>query len=226
MSEKDQQRGMSRRTILKTAGGVATVGLAGCIGGDSDSSGDGNGGDNNSGDNGNADNGSADNGDTSGTNALSLSIPEASNFDPVQIKGDGSQIVSDHVFSELFTLPQGELDPAAQLVTDYTVSEDGRTYTFTLRDDVTFHNGDQLTAQDFVYSWERLAASENSNEGETILEGGFQIAYDTMTETVDGEEQEVYEPGSLAVEAVDDQTLEVTLNAPFFDALFWLRTAP
>jgi len=226
VSEKDQRRGTSRRTILKTAGGVATVGLAGCLGGDSDSSDDGNGGENgnadNGGENGNADNG-GENGDTGGTNVLSLSIPEASNFDPVQIKGDGSQIVSDHVFSELFTLPQGEIDPTAQLVTDYTVSDDGRTYTFSLREDVTFDNGDQLTAQDFVYSWERLAASENSTEGETILEGGFQIAYDTVTETVDvdGEEQEVYDPGSLAVEAVDDQTLEVTLDAPFFDALFW-----
>ena len=224
MSEKDQRRGTSRRTILKTAGGVATVGIAGCLGGDSDSSDDGNGGENgdtdNGGENGNADNG-GENGDTGGTNVLSLSIPEASNFDPVQIKGDGSQIVSDHVFSELFALPQGRIEPTAQLVTDYTVSDDGRTYTFTLREDVTFDNGDQLTAQDVVYSWERLAASENSTEGETILEGGFQVAYDTVTETVDGEEQEVYDPGSLAVEAVDDQTLEVTLDAPFFDALFW-----
>jgi ABC-type transport system substrate-binding protein len=247
VSEKHSQDGQPRRTFLKTAGGVATVGIAGCSGNDGDSSGNGdspeNGGDTmgNGGDtteNG-GENGSdtTENGDDSGGNgdsttddggngggdqgALSLSIPEAANFDPVQIKGDGSQVVSDHVFSELFTLPQDGLEPQAQLVTDYSVSDDGRTYTFTLRDDVTFHNGDQLTAQDFVYSWERLAASENSQEGETILEGGFQIAHETTTETVDGEEQEVYESGSLAVEAVDDQTLEVTLASPFFDALFW-----
>jgi ABC-type transport system substrate-binding protein len=188
-------------------------------GGNGDSNGDGNGGDGDS-DGGDGDGNGGDGGDGE-PNVLSLSIPEAANFDPVRIKGDGSQIVSDHVFSELFTLPQGGIDPTAQLVTDYTVSDDGRTYTFTLRDDVTFHNGDRLTAQDFVYSWERLAASDNSQEGETILEGGFQIAHDTTTETVDGEEQDVYEPGSLAVEAVDEQTLEVTLDSPFYDALFW-----
>jgi peptide/nickel transport system substrate-binding protein len=161
--------------------------------------------------------------ETSGgsSNTLSLSIPEAANFDPVQIKGDGSQVVSDHVFSELVTLTSDGLEPTAQLATDYSVSDDGRTYTFTLRDDVTFHNGKNLTADDIVYSWERLAASENSREAETILEGGFQIAHETTTETVGGEEQEVYQPGSLAVEALDDTTVEVTLAQPFFDALFW-----
>lgn len=221
--DNDSQTGQSRRTILKSAGGVATVALAGCLGGDDDGdSGGGNGGENGS-ENGSENGGEngSENGTSNGSNVLSLSIPEAANFDPVRIKGDGSQIVSDHVFSELFTLPQGGLEPTAQLVTDYSVSDDGLTYTFTLRDDVTFDNGDQLTAQDFVYSWERLAASDNSQEGETILEGGFQIAHETTTETVDGEEQEVYQPGSLAVEAVDERTLEVTLESPFYDALFW-----
>ncbi|MFC7187729.1 ABC transporter substrate-binding protein [Halorubrum yunnanense] len=199
---------------MKTAGGVATVGIAGCGGNGEANAGDGS-------DSSSDADGSDSSSDGTSGNTLSLSIPEAANFDPVQIKGDGSQVVSDHVFSELLTLPADGLEPTAQLVTDYSVSENGRTYTFMLREDVTFHNGDELTADDVVYSWERLAASENSQEGENILEGGFQIAHDTTTETVDGEDQEVYEPGSLAVEAVDDYTLEVTLEQPFFDALFW-----
>ncbi|WP_166377298.1 ABC transporter substrate-binding protein [Halorubrum sp. BOL3-1] len=215
MPETDNGDGQPRRTFLKVAGSVGTVGLAGCSGNQSD------GGDSDGSDGGDSDGSDgAANEETSG-NTLSLSIPDASNFDPVQIKDDGSQVISDHVFSELFALPEGSLEPTAQLVADYSVSEDGRTYTFELREDVTFHNGDQLTAQDVVYSWERLAASENSQEGENILEGGFQIAHDTTTETVEGEEQEVYEPGSLDVEAVDDYTVETTLESPFFDALFW-----
>ncbi|GAA0541055.1 hypothetical protein GCM10008994_15170 [Halorubrum ejinorense] len=213
--EDTTANGQLRRTFLKTAGGVATVGIAGCAGGDESNTEGGTNGTN--GGDGGSDTSTEDfSGDT-----LSLSIPEAANFDPVQIKGDGSQIVSDHVFSELLTLPSDGLEPTAQLVSDYSVSEDGQTYTFTLREDVTFHNGDELTADDVVYSWERLAASENSQEGENILEGSFRIAHETTTESVDGEEQEVYQPGSLAVEAVDDYTLEVTLEQPFFDALFW-----
>jgi len=210
--------GRPRRGFLKTAGAVATVGIAGCNSSQGDSTGTtGDGGN----DDGGGDEGTDSGGAGGGANTLSLSIPEASNFDPVQIKGDGSQVVADHVFSEPFTLPRGSLEPTAQLLSGYDVSDDGQTYTFELREDVTFHNGDQLTAADFVYSWERLAASENSQEGSTILDGGFQIAHDTTTETVDGEEQDVYESGSLAVEAVDEFTLEVTLESPFFDALFW-----
>jgi peptide/nickel transport system substrate-binding protein len=195
-----KERG-SRRAFLTAAGTVATASLAGCSSQIAETGTDAN--------------------TAESQNTLSLSIPQAANFDPIQSKGDGSQLVSDHVFSELFTLSRNSLTPEAQLATDYELSEDGRTYTFSLREDVTFHDGTQLTAQDVVYSWERLAASDNSQEAQAILDGAFQIAHETTTETVDGEEQEVYDPGSLAVEAVDDQTLEVTLDAPFFDALFW-----
>lgn len=205
-----------RRTFLKTAGGVATVGLAGCTGDDSEA--DSEGSTDSASD---SDSNSEETDSSAGSSTLSVSIPEAANFDPVQIKGDGSQLVSDHVFSELFTLPQDGVEPVAQLVTGYSVSNGGQTYTFDLREDVTFHNGKQLTAADFVYSWERLAASGNSQEGETILDGGFQIAHETTTQTVDGEEQDVYDSGTLGVEALDESTLEVTLAGPFFDALFW-----
>jgi len=47
-----------------------------------------------------------------------------------------------------------QLEPA--LATDYTVSPDGLSYTFSLRDGVTFHNGRPFTAADVVYSYERV----------------------------------------------------------------------
>lgn len=215
----DTQTG--RRAFLAATGAAATAALAGCSGQTESSTA--------------TDTPASDDADetdetatdaeetatTAGGETLSLSIPEAKNFDPVQIKGDGSQVVSDHVFSELLTLPDDGLTPSPQLATDYELSEDGRTYTFSLREDVTFHDGTELTAQDFVYSWERLAASDNAQESQVILEGGFQLAHETRTETVDGEQQDVYEPGTLGVEAVDDYTLRATLEKPFFDALFW-----
>ena len=46
-----------------------------------------------------------------------------------------------------------------RVATDYTVSDDGLTYTFTLRDGVKFHNGDPLTAEDVVYSCELALAT-------------------------------------------------------------------
>ncbi|MEZ3143812.1 ABC transporter substrate-binding protein [Halobaculum sp. MBLA0143] len=219
----ESQTGRTRRGFLTATGVTAAAALAGCSGQTDSTATEGDDGDEMS--SATETSGGDDSAATSTDGTLSLSIPEASNFDPVQIKGDGSQRVSDQVFSELMALPRGEdpqgLTPEAQLATDYELSDDGRTYTFTLREDVTFHDGTGLTAQDFVYSWERLAASDNSQESPVILEGGFRIAHETTTETVDGEDQEVYDPGTLQVEAVDDYTLEVTLESPFFDALFW-----
>ncbi|MFB6194033.1 MAG: ABC transporter substrate-binding protein [Halobaculum sp.] len=214
MADDTPQDDRSRRGFLTLTGTAATTAIAGCSGGgDGTPTADGQ----------STTVGSPTGGtSTSGAaNTLSLSIPEASNFDPVQIKGDGSQRVSDHVFEELFTLPRDGLTPQARLVEGYELSNDRRTYTFDLKQGVTFHDGSELTASDVVYSWERLAASKNSQESQVILEGAFQIAHETTTQTVDGEQQEVYKPGTLAVEATDEYTVEVTLESPFFDALFW-----
>ncbi len=52
----------------------------------------------------------------------------------------------------------GELEPAC--AESYEVSEDGFTYTFTMRDGLKWSNGDDLDATDFVYSWKRAASPE------------------------------------------------------------------
>ena len=48
------------------------------------------------------------------------------------------------------------------LVSDYTVSEDGMTYTFNLLPDLKWSDGSELNANDFVYSWNRAVAEINS----------------------------------------------------------------
>ncbi len=54
----------------------------------------------------------------------------------------------------------GELEPAC--AESYEVSEDGLTYTFTMRDGLKWSNGADLTAKDFEYSWKRLANPETA----------------------------------------------------------------
>lgn len=206
----------NRREFLTVAGTAATVALAGCAGGESsleetDTTGSGED---------SATEGS-DGDDGGGESRLSASIPEASTFDPVQIKGDGSQIVANHVFDGLFGLARGSLEPEGELVTGYERSDDRTTYRLDIKEGVQFHDGTELTADDVAYSLERLAASDNSQEQGSILDTPFVIAHESTTETVDGEEQEVYDPGTLAVEAVEEYAVEIQLEQPFFDSLFW-----
>ena len=51
--------------------------------------------------------------------------------------------------------PEG-LDPLPAVAESWTISEDGKTYVFKLREDAVWSNGDPVTASDFVWSWERM----------------------------------------------------------------------
>lgn len=100
-----------------------------------------------------------------------------------------------NVFDRLFeTRPAaGSSEVVKSLVTDYSVSEDGRTYSFTLREGVVFSNGSALTASDVKFSFERLLKIAKDNTeipleivgGEAVMKGeadsleGFSITDDT-----------------------------------------------
>ena len=100
-----------------------------------------------------------------------------------------------NVFDRLFeTRPgDGSSEIVKSLVTDYSISDDGLTYAFTLRDGVVFSNGSALTASDVQFSFERLlkVAKENTEipleilGGEAVMNGeadtlaGFQVTDDT-----------------------------------------------
>ena len=79
-------------------------------------------------------------------------------LDPYQMAAAGTREVMFNVFEGLVkTDSNGNLNPA--VASDVTVSEDGLTYTFTLRDGVKFHNGADVTAEDVLYSFNTCAAT-------------------------------------------------------------------
>lgn len=86
-------------------------------------------------------------------------------------------------------------------------SEDGLTYTFTLRDDAKWSDGSDVTADDFVYAWQTLADPNTGSEYQFFVQTACLLNAD---EVVAGE-ADVTE---LGVEAVDDKTLKVTLSSP------------
>jgi peptide/nickel transport system substrate-binding protein len=81
-------------------------------------------------------------------------------FDPVRGPSGMSHVVIEQVYSTLMALDP-DAKPYPELAESYQVSDDGLQYTFKLRPDVTFHNGDELTAEDVKFSFDRLRAKDS-----------------------------------------------------------------
>lgn len=95
-------------------------------------------------------------------------------LDPFAQGDDNSNVYIYLLFDGLVEFVPGTLGVRPAVATSWTISPDGLTYTFTLRDDVTFHNGRGLTASDVVYSVRRaLSAKDGSAKGDFFeaLEG-------------------------------------------------------
>ncbi|MGH1284348.1 peptide ABC transporter substrate-binding protein [Bacillus toyonensis] len=86
-----------------------------------------------------------------------------------------------------------------------TKSEDGKKYTFKLRKDAKWSNGEPVTAKDFVYGWQRLL------DKNTAAEYAFIAYYIKNAEAINKGEKPATE---LGAKAVDDYTLEVELEKP------------
>jgi peptide/nickel transport system substrate-binding protein len=81
-------------------------------------------------------------------------------FDPVRGPSGMSHVVIEQVYSTLMAVDP-DAKPYPELAESYAVSDDGLTYTFKLRQGVTFHNGDELTADDVKFSFDRLRAKDS-----------------------------------------------------------------
>jgi peptide/nickel transport system substrate-binding protein len=200
----------TRRQFLQTAGGVgASLALAGCTGSDGD------GGETAASDGDATASGSDDTATEEGsggeTGTLDLVNSTLSSLDPVAADDTASGAVTTQLFDGLMTYPNGQVPVEPVIAESYETSEDFTTYTFSLKEGVTFHDGGEVTASDFVYSFERMAASSNSRTAADILET-IGVVHETDAE-------DNYVTGSLGVEAVDDYTIELNIEAPFAPAL-------
>ncbi|ANU14848.1 oligopeptide ABC transporter, periplasmic oligopeptide-binding protein OppA [Planococcus halocryophilus Or1] len=107
-------------------------------------------------------------------------------------------------------------EPIEALVTDHTENEDKTVHTFTLRDS-NWSNGEPVTAQDFEYAWKRVM-KDASPYSFMFVTAGIKNAEAIMNEEMDAED--------LGVKAIDEKTLEVTLEAanPLFQSLMTFPT--
>ncbi|ATI53806.1 peptide ABC transporter substrate-binding protein [Bacillus tropicus] len=115
----------------------------------------------------------------------------------------GSQILG-NTMEGLYRLDKDN-KPIPAAAESSTKSEDGKKYTFKLRKDAKWSNGDPVTAKDFVYAWQRLL------DKNTAAEYAFIAYYIKNAEAINKGEKPLTD---LGAKAVDDYTLEVELEKP------------
>ena len=126
-------------------------------------------------------------------------------FDPATLSAWDQTIVAANLLEGLVRLnPEGTgLEPG--IAEKWSVSEDGLVWAFNLRENAKFHNGRGVVAQDFKYSFERVANPATASPASWML--NKLNGYD---EFVAGTAEEI-----TGIKAVDDHTLELTLSEPF-----------
>jgi oligopeptide transport system substrate-binding protein len=163
----------------------------------------------NSGDN------SSDSSSASGSSISVCIASEPDTLDPALNSAvDGATLVA-HLFSGLAKWAQDEdgnleiVADAAEELVDGVENADGTvTYTYTLRDGLTWSDGQAVTAGDFVFAWQRAAGTE------LVADYGYMFevvdGYNDIWET-DDDGNYVNPDAELNVQALDDKTIQVTL---------------
>lgn len=133
--------------------------------------------------------------------------------------------IARQVFESLFA-NDATLSPKPMLVEDYTLSDDNLVYTFHLRDGITFHNGDPMTAVDVVASLNRWGlvsgrgrhAFERMNSLEKVDDLTVEMAFDVPTGIVINDLASISSfimPASIAEATGEDTLTEFIGTGPF-----------
>jgi len=131
------------------------------------------------------------------------------NIDPYTLDPASSSEATSHeyifqIYSGLIQLDDN-LNPAPDIAKSWTTDTKGMVYTFTLRQDVKFHDGRTVKAGDFKYSWERACAPATRSQTAPTYLGDILGVKDVLA----GKTTEI-----TGVKVIDDYTLQVTIDAP------------
>lgn len=143
---------------------------------------------------------------TTGGKAFRLNIhSEPSTLDPALMEDNVSGTLATGIYEGLTRKNEnGESVPAT--AESFVKSDDGLTYTFTIRDDAKWSNGDPVTANDFEYSWKRAL---DPATGSTYA---YQFYY--IVGAQDYNEGNTKNADAVGIKALDEKTLEVKLISP------------
>jgi peptide/nickel transport system substrate-binding protein len=124
-------------------------------------------------------------------------VAEPQALDPHAVTAVNDFRILMNVYDGLVRYASGTLEVEPALATDWTISDDGTVYTFSLREGVNFHDGSPFDAAAVVFNFERML-NEDHPYHDT---GPFPLSF--------------FFSAVESVEAVDDLTVRFTLNAPY-----------
>ena len=132
-----------------------------------------------------------------GSDTLRINLASEPDYlDPALNSSVDGACLASAAFTGLYTYnAEGVTVPA--LAEGYSVTDDGLTYTVTLKKNLKWSDGSDLTANDFVYAWKRATAAETAAD------------YGYMFSGFEG-----YDDGNINVVALDNDTLQFVLSAP------------
>lgn len=145
-----------------------------------------------------------DNGEAEAGGTVSTYTCEPQNLQPGNNTENCGSRVLDQLFTGLTDVDYETYEALPAVATDWE-TEDQVTWTFNLSEDYTFHNGDPVTAQTFVDTWNWVVQPDNAQAG-----ANFHNKFLGYAEVADGEAEEME-----GVRALDDYTLEIELEEPF-----------
>ena len=134
-----------------------------------------------------------------------LSFPIAqdlADLDPAQISAAADVDVLRNVFSGLYKFDQRLREVPDLAIAAPSVSANGLTFTFRLRHDARFSNGDPITADDFIFSWNRAARKQGEYAGLLQPVAGYELVAQGRAAQLSG------------LARIDDYTFTSTLTKP------------
>jgi len=133
-------------------------------------------------------------------------------LDPIHTTDTASAAIVFRMFEGLVEQDPATLDVVPSLAESWDISPDGLIYTFHLKKGVTFHNGREVTSEDFRYSFERCLTPENASERSWVLAPirGAADMLEGITRTLEG------------IKTPDPSTVIITLEKPFAPFISYL----
>ena len=131
---------------------------------------------------------------------IGMATSDIISLDPAKAFEFSGVGIDAQIYDRLLDFPAGKFDkPEFSLAKTYDISPDGKTWTFKLREGVKFHSGNPLTADDVVYSFQRVVIL---NDQPAFILTQFGITPDS-------------------VRAVDTHTVQVTLDKKYAGGIFY-----